>query len=84
MKEIRVAYFKIKNDGSSVMRVYKDDGEAFDYNINTAYNNGQQFRIDFGRGLASSVFQIEFDNTGSFDLYDGKIEPLILKRRVGR
>lgn len=77
----RVALLRFKSDGSSIFRIYNDEGETFDYNLNVSYN-GNQSEVKFGRGLRGTIFQVEIESTGKFDLLGGEIIPVILKRRV--
>lgn len=78
---LEAGYAIVKNDGQMIFRIYNDSGKSFDYTLNQVYDN-EKFRFQIGQGLKGSMFQLELDTIGNFELKNCAIIPLVLQRKV--
>jgi len=78
---LQAGYIVIKNDNTMIFRIYNDKKQAFDYELNEVYDN-EKYRFQIGSGLKGSMFQLELDTVGNWQLDDCCIIPIILERKI--
>ncbi len=82
-KRIRRAYLGIRNDGSVILKIVDDDGEAHYRQMDKTNTRINREFVNVGRSINSVYFQFEVENVGGadFEVSDIMIIPILLNRR---